>query len=778
MVYNRLKKTMKRFLLIGLLLTGTVLHAQLKPIGTWTDHLPYRNATSITKIDKTVVCGTESGIFIYNTEDFSIETYSKVNSLNDVVVSKIDYSNKYKTLIVAYNTGNIDLIINGNVSNLPFVKLSNRSGNPNDIYIKGNFAYISYNFGIVVIDIVKKEIKDTYQFGAGGASIVVNSTVIINNTIFAGTNQGYYSANLNTNLLDFNNWSKSSLFLNKQIIKTLILNNKLAIVVREAGIDSTLIIDSGASTTIPELSGLTYTGFNKRDDGGYNFTSSNLFMHVDSLGNVVKSVNHTISSTLGSAVIDNSIYITGTTWPLSEIDMLSEEVINVFKPNGPSDKIIFDMALEGGNLWTVNGAHNVSYGNNFFGPVFQHLYKGKWTVYQRNTYPDLDNSFDLISVTINPNNPNNVFFSSWGRGVIQLLADNTFRQYLEDNSSLQRRKAWEPAQWVGAGESAFDEQGNLWVTNPYTRNGLSVRKTNGEWKTFDLSDLIIGEETVSYDIVISNEGYKWISLPRDNTIIVYDDRGTIDNTSDDRAILLTSGEGQGDVPGNRGIKMEKDRNGLIWIGTSDGIAVHFNPSNVFEERNRDFSRIIFFDGENNEIVLQGATVLDIAIDGANRKWIGTDNSGVLLLSPDGKETIQEFNENNSPLLSNTVTAISIDDETGEVFFATTEGLVSYRSDVVKGSENLSEIKIAPNPVRSTFTGPINISGLKENTTVKITDINGKLVMELKSQGGSVNWDGNNLNGERAATGVYLVLVSAAIPNNRVETAVGKIMFIK
>ena len=102
-----------------------------------------------------------------------------------------------------------------------------------------------------------------------------------------------------------------------------------------------------------------------------------------------------------------------------------------------------------------------------------------------------------------------------------------------------------------------------------------------------------------------------------------------------------------------------------------------------------------------------------------------------------------------------------------MFFATTEGLVSYRSDVVKGSENLSEIKIAPNPVRSTFTGPINISGLKENTTVKITDINGKLVMELKSQGG-----------ERAATGVYLVLVSAAIPNNRVETAVGKIMFIK
>lgn len=770
---------MKRFFLIGLLLTGSVVQAQLKPFGTWTDHLPYRSATSITKIDKTIVCATESGIFFYNTEDFSIETYSKVNSLNDVVVSKIAYSNKYKTLIVAYNTGNIDLIIDGNVSNLPFIKLSNRSGNPNDIYIKDNFAYISYNFGIVVIDIVKKEIKDTYQFGAGGSSIVVNSTVIINNTIYAGTNQGYYSANLNTNLLDFNNWTKSSLFSNKQIIKALVLNNKLAIVVREASVDTTHIVESGASTTLPELSGFTYRGFSKSDDGGYNFTTSNLFINIDSLGNVLKSISHSITSTSGGIVIGNSLFISGNNWPLTEIDLISEEEKSNIKPNGPRDKLIFDMDLEDGNLWTVSGAHNVSYGNNFFGPVIQHLNEGKWTIYDRSTIsPDLDNAFDLVSVNINPQNSNDVFFSSWGRGMLQRLSNNTFRQYLDDNSSLQRRNAWEPDQWVGAGESAFDEEGNLWVTNPYTRNSLSVRKTNGEWKTFDLTDIIVGEETVSYDIVISNEGYKWISLPRDNTIIVYDDGGTIDNTSDDRAILLASGEGQGNVPGNRGIKMEKDKNGLIWIGTSDGIAVHFNPSNVFEERNRDFSRIIFFDGENNEIVLQGATILDIAIDGANRKWIGTDNSGVLLLSPDGKETIQEFNENNSPLLSNTVTSISIDDETGEVFFATTEGLVSYRSDVVKGSENLSEIKIAPNPVRSTYSGSINITGLKENTTVKITDINGKLVMELKSQGGSVNWDGNNLNGERAATGVYLVLVSAAIPNNKVETAVGKIMFIK
>lgn len=752
--------------------------SQLKPIGTWTDHLPFKIGTSIAQIDNVIVCATESGIFNYNTKDFSIEKFSKVNLLNDVVVGQIAYTKEYNTLIIAYENGNIDLLIDNQIVNIPFVKLSNRGGFPKEININGRFAYISYSFGIVVLDIVKREINDSFQFGSGGGAISINSTTIIDNIIYASTNQGYFSANLNANLLDFTSWKKSTLFPNNIILKSFSLQNKLALVVRDGNNDFITVIDNNVATNIQGLTGIKFKAINKTFDNQFNLFTDNAYFLLDSAGNVILTTIHNRQDNRGGIKINSSLFLVGTVIPLTEIDITSGELINSIKPNGPSEKDIFDMDFKNGNLWTVKGGHTFSFGNNFNFPIIQHFSNGKWNTFERFNKPELNNAFDILSVTIDPQNSESVYFSSWGRGIIQFVGENTVRQFLEDNSTLSRRKAWEPDQWVGAGEMAFDDDGNLWVTNTYRRNGLSVKKKNGEWKDFDFSNLILEEETVFLDILISNEGFKWIALPRRNEILVFDDNGTIDNTSDDRAIVLNTNEGQGNVPGNRGIKIEKDQNGLIWIGTSDGIAVHFNPGNVFDQRNRDFGRIVFFDGENNEIVLKGATVLDIAVDGANRKWIATDNSGVLLLSPDGKETIQEFNVVNSPILSNTVNAISIDELNGEVYFATSEGLVSFRSDVISGNERFESIKVAPNPVKSSYRGPILISGLKDNSTVKITDQNGKLVNQFKSQGGAINWDGNNLEGERTATGIYFILVSAPIQNNDVETAIGKIMFLK
>ena len=358
------------------------------------------------------------------------------------------------------------------------------------------------------------------------------------------------------------------------------------------------------------------------------------------------------------------------------------------------------------------------------------------------------------------------------------MNSSSFTLFNDTNSSLQVRERRKDESWVGAGEAAFDEFGNLWITNSYNKKALSVRKANGDWKTFDFSNLIDNEETAIYDIAISNEGYKWITLPKRNEIIVFDDNNTIDNINDDRSVLLIAGEGSGDIPGNRGIKIEKDKNGLIWIGTSDGIAVHFNTSNVFSSNNRDFSRVIFFDGENNEVVLQGATIKDIAIDGANRKWVGTENSGVLLLSEDGKETIFEFTEENSPLPSNTINAIAIDDENGVVYIATSSGLVSYQSDATTAARNLNKVRIFPNPVRESYTGPIIISGLMDNSTVKITDVRGNMVTELKSNGGTVSWDGKSSSGRSISSGIFLVFTSAPSGLEEIQTNVGKIMFIR
>ena len=378
-------------------------------------------------------------------------------------------------------------------------------------------------------------------------------------------------------------------------------------------------------------------------------------------------------------------------------------------------------------------------------------------------------------MTIDPENENNVFFGAWGKGLYRYNNKGPFILYRDTNSSLNDRPAWRG--WVGTGEGAFDDDGNFWTTNTYNKKALSVLKKNGLWKFFDFSDLIALDETVVYDLLIDDNGYKWIVLPRANSIIVFDDNGTIDNEADDRSIRLTSVEGQGNIPGSRGIKLEKDKDGTIWMGTSDGISVHFNPSRVFEEGQRDFQRIIFFDGENNSVVLQNTAIKDIAIDGANRKWIGTETGGVLLLSEDGKETLLRFTESNSPLLSNSINAITLDDETGEVYIATGNGLQSYRGNSTKETNSFAEVSIFPNPVRTNVDNTVTMQGLVGNSTIKITDVNGSLVNEVSSDGGTAVWNTRNFNGEQVPTGVYLLFLSGEDEDGDLQTEVGKVMII-
>jgi hypothetical protein len=178
---------------------------------------------------------------------------------------------------------------------------------------------------------------------------------------------------------------------------------------------------------------------------------------------------------------------------------------------------------------------------------------------------------------------------------------------------------------------------------------------------------------------------------------------------------------------------------------------------------------------NVQILLETESITAIAIDGGNRKWLGTANNGVFLLSPDGTEQIHHFTSENSPLLSNIIYTISIDHLTGEVFFGTNLGIVSYRSDAVAPSYDKEELIVFPNPVRQDYFGPIAINGTASNSEVKITDSNGNAVNQLISEGGQAIWDGTNFNGERVATGVYFILSSDDTGEYKVA---GKVLIIQ
>lgn len=776
-------KNIKYFFSIILLCACSIGYSQLKPIGSWTDHLPYNVGVDIATDGELVYCGTTTGLFTYNTTDNSIAKFSKVNLLSDVEVSKLAYSDEHDVLVVAYSNANIDIIKNNRVINIPFIELSNEVKQINDIQLFGNIAYLSTAFGITLIDILKDEIVDTYKFGDNGSDININGAVLLNNAIYAASNAGIFTANTNSNLLDFNSWSKLPLYSNNQINTIFSVGSQLLVSVNfEAlGVDSLFLFDG---STFNPVSGFIPEEFNSVTNSGQNViysTSSRTYMFdgTATLGDIYTIDNN---NTVGYVVVGDMLYLLDSFNPLLPFRIENSVVVResgAIRPNGPSDLTIFDLDVEQGVLWGVNGGHDNTFNNNFRF-IRMYRYDGtEWRNFTRFASAEVNGVFDGVSVNANPNNVNQVYFGLWGRGLAEYTGqqNNLFKRYDHTNSEIRIRQALISDNWSGTGEGDFDEEGNYWFANTYSLNGLCVRKVDGTFRSFDLSNVYTGEETAVFDVLVDDNGFKWISLPKDNAIVVYDDNGTIDNLSDDRSILLTSEEGNGNVPGIRGIKLEKDRDGLIWIGTSDGIAVHFNPGGVFDG-DRNFDRIIFFDGENNEIVLQNTAVTEIAVDGFNRKWIGTSSSGVLLLSEDGKETVQSFDIDNSPLISNTINAISIDNATGEVYFGTSKGIVSFRGEALNGSETFANVSVFPNPVRPEYEGNIVISGVLDNTTVKITDVNGTLINEIKSEGGQVLWDGNNFEGRRASTGVYLVLMSGQNETGDLQTEVGKIMFLK
>ena len=764
-----------------LLLIAPSLFGQLKPIGSWTDHLPFQRGTAITTDGNILYCGTTTGIFSYNTIDNSINKFSKVNILNDVEIAQLKYSKEFSTLLVVYKNANIDIISNNQTINIPFIKLSGEKKEVYEIKLQKNLAYLSTAFGITVIDLVKKEIVDSYKFGPNGDELKVNSSAILNNRVYAATDEGLYSALLSSNLLDFNSWSINSFNSNNRFLKLFETTNGLAVVSKTPGEteDSLFLFNGSTFTNIPDLSGLEFKSLTTNSKSDLIYNTRNRTLIIDTNLNVKSNFPRNNGNTVGGIVSNqNRVFLINTFHPLVELSSTQGNVILTTKPNGPFEDNIFDLDAKNGQVWAVGGGHDFAYNNAFRNGRIYHLSDGTWESYIDFAEPSLNGIFDILSVTINPEDENQVFFGSWARGMIEYRNQIPFRIYQDTNTNnaLKIRLALASDRWIPIGESAFDAEGNLWMTNSFQKNGMAVRKKDGSWKGFDFSNIYSEDETTLYDIAVDQNGYKWIALPKENAIIVYDDRGTIDNTSDDRSIKLTSEVGQGSIPGARGIKIEVDKDGLIWIGTSDGIAVHFNPGGVFDG-DRDFDRIIFFDGENNEIVLKNSTVKEIEIDGSNRKWIGTENSGVLLLSEDGKETILEFNEDNSPLLSNSINAITVDNKSGEVYIATSKGLLSYRGTAVDGSENFTNVSIYPNPVRADYTGNIAISGLLDNSTVKITDVSGTLVNELKSEGGQVLWDGNSFDGRRASTGVYLIFLSGEDEEGDLKTEIGKLLFV-
>jgi streptogramin lyase len=755
--------------------------AQDKPLGTWTDHLPYSSGEKVAIGNNKVYCSTGSAIFYINKDDNSISRKSKVNGLSDVGISSLAFNDVNQTLVIAYANGNIDLMRNDAIFNIPFLKnnLTIPNTSINDVYVENEFVYISSGFGILKLNTSKREISDSYIIGQNGVYEEIFDVTILRDTIYAATKNGIKYAPTSVNLTDYRNWKVIPLisrFEYKAIEK---IGDKLIAVTKKVStLSDSIFIRTGNKWS--KYNGYQVNEFNQV----ITIADKSYYVSNRQIGIMDVNLNmvDTISNYTGVGKFNPS-YIAldksnGNFW-YADLDIgLVENQNNNFitySANGPRIKNVFKLEASGGKVYAVQGGLNSAYNNLYKYPEISVYNSGIWNYLAPDNDPKLNGTYDLLNVTIDRKNKNHVFIGSWGAGLIEMLDDKVINVYDSSNSRVPSRTAYS---WFGVAGTSYDNQGNLWVSSTYTDTLISVKQSNGKWMNYGFPEEISSAKSVG-DILITNGGLKWVLLPRVGSnveIFVFDDNGTIEDRTDDRKILLNSNTDNGNLPGARGLVGAVDQDGEIWIGTDDGLAVFYNPDGVFDGA-KNAQRILIKQGADVEILLEAIKISDIKIDGANRKWIATEGQGVYLLSEDGTEEVLHFTINNSPLISNNVFGIAIDDVNGEVFFATEDGIVSYKGDATNGFDDFDEVEVYPNPVRPEYEGPIAIRGLVNGSIVKITDINGKLVREMKSLGGQAIWDGKTINGDRAATGVYLVFSSSGDGQGNLKTNVGKILFI-
>jgi sugar lactone lactonase YvrE len=769
---------MQKFVFTTVALFSVFFSFAQREKGSWQDYLSFVNATKIAVAPNKIYCATAGGLMYYDLQDNSLNKFSGISELSDFGIKTIAYSEENKVLIVVYNNCNIDLVYENKVQNLSDIKRKQIAGkNINNISVYENEAYLSCSFGIVVLNLEKQEVKDTYIIGQGGTNLNVNDTESDANYLYAATNTGIFRADKNgTNLLDYNNWSHIENIpraFNKFNHLVNFGGKIIANYTPEEWYEDEMYILNG-STWEPYPPGIRFA-YDIQNNGQYlTIASRDAVFIIDSNHNIVQKIDKyqideqliaPIKPRSASVAPDGSVWIADNDNSLVKISNENYEAVNL---PGPFSNEIFSLSQFKSDLW-------ISPGNKrgWEQPRFQRFRNNEWQHFTKEKNPELDGFFNIIKIAVNPSDENHFFAASWGGGLLEYKNETFVERYTNHNSILESALPQQPDEpYVRIGGLDFDSEGNLWMTNSEVAKNLVKLTPDGNWESFALPE-IANRFSIGQLLVTENDD-KWILLPSGHDAYVVDKSGT-----NKKRLLITAYFNNGvheEFPRmNDAYCIAEDLDGAIWIGTSMGVAVYNNPGRIWgaETFYAIQPSLDLGDGLYHPL-LKTETVTAIAVDGANRKWLGTSNSGIYLVSENGEEEILHFTTENSPLLSNNITDIAIDQLTGEVFFGTSEGLISYQGEAIGGKKTFADVYVYPNPVRETWDGPVTITGLLEDTDVKITDISGNLVYQGTSLGGQTVWDGKNLNGNRVRTGVYLVFCNDKYGE---ETHIEKLLFI-
>lgn len=733
---------------------------------SWQGYFSFNEIKDISQSSTTVYAGSENALFTKNTQTNVVKTVTTIDGLSGQTISSLYYSEGFKKTIIGYENGLMIVVNETDGSILKVVDIINKQLPANlkkiNHFMEHNgFVYVSCDFGIVVFNLKTLQFGDTYFIGDNGAEISVKQTTYFNGFIFAATSNGIRKVDsTNANLIDFNQW--------------ILVNSG-----DWSGVESldTELIAVKSGGYLHRYNSTAFVGFSQLSQPATDLRAVNHNLFVTTSNTVFvynnqMTLNRQIANT---QVLDNILNFTCAT-AIGDFLYIGTKENGVFSsslssasvfvnntPSGPLRNSVFALQATDSSLWTVfgdySGVYNPypkdSYGISKFN-------KNEWL---NIPYKDVLGAKSLIRIAVDPKNENKVYIGSFDAGLLKVENDVPTYLYGTGNSSLEAIPNT-PDVWVNG--PTFDKSGNLWVNNSLVDNGLKMLKPNGDWQVYSTKSVITNVSSCPFGrISIDKNGTKWIAT-FNNGIIGFNEKGNVFKK-------ITQGVDAGNLPFIDARVATPDNNNQLWIGTTKGLRVLANV-NSFQTENQLATKpiIIVEDGLAQELLYE-QFITDIVVDGSNNKWIATADSGVFMVSPNGQETKYHFTINNSPLPSNVINDIDINSVTGEVFIATDKGLVSFKGVSTGANDDLNNVYVYPNPVRPNFAGTVKVAGLIDKANIKITDIEGNLVFETTSQGGTIEWDTTAFGKYKVASGVYMIFISA---QDGGETKVKKVMIIR
>ena len=725
----RLRITTLLFFLIQTM-TG-IGQNQLGGIGQWREHF---NNRSIIQIGLATIKNGENKIVGASTEQVfsiaaknNIELAGKSTGLHDVSIACAAWDDEQSQYIVAYTNSNIDIIKGDQVYAITDLLLSNSyaSKKINQIYLLHQWALLSTDFGIVVVDLIKHEIKDTWFPNNNRQATKTFQVVSANEQLYAATENGLMTCPIKNSWITIGQWQNNSDFNNLSISQLTQYSNTVY------GANSNSIFQ--LPTKIPYAN--TYNGQIKKisvnKNGLHASVSDGKFGKLIKI-NTDKSIAIIIDSTYLSNPVDflldqNNIWVADSNYGL----FLKNTTTQWLPIGGPQGNINGKLSIDTKKLLAPLGIGN--YGFSIYNETG---WKTIRTVNNQNLPFCFSSATDPIDGTIWITSNDDLLKYDLEKGSIAIASPNTYKGFY---SNIQ-----------------FSTDGTLWTL--LEDQGILI-KQNNTWKLQTPPNNI--SMTGINQMFVNQQGQAWMIAPKYQGILVYNP-----NASGEKWSIINTYTNN--LPSSTVTSIIDDKNGTMWVGTNNGIGLFdCNEINTCKaylpqiKNNNGFAGLLF----------QKETVNCIVADGANRKWVGTNN-GTWLLSSEGTAIIERFTKTNSPLPNDTIRQIVIDPTSGEVFFNTAQQMVSYRSTATTSVSPMRQINIFPNPISPNYSGPIAMRGLADNTILKITSLNGKLIFQTKALGGQAIWDGKTYDGNKVATGVYLVFARDEAGS---EKAVGKII---